>query len=138
MPRLADRTSHTAERREGTGAPVDTRADAQFVVRSDVRAERARVVRDQSSPGSTRADVAKGPQHATPHREAVQRLLVPVDATERSRWPLRYALAHSGTPLHVDLLFVAEPVTRLEVLRFRTQAEIADLAARDDSVQSRL
>jgi nucleotide-binding universal stress UspA family protein len=99
-------------------------------VRSDVRAERARSVRETSTPGSARADAAKGPQHATPRREAVQRLLVPVDATERSRWPLRYALAHRGRPLHVDLLFVAEPVTRLEILRFRTQAEMAQWQAR--------
>jgi nucleotide-binding universal stress UspA family protein len=55
-----------------------------------------------------------------------QRLLIPIDATERSRWALRYALAQRDQPLHVDLLFVAEPVNRLEVLRFRTQAEIAD------------
>ena len=77
-----------------------------------------------------RTDAAKGPQDAVPHGDAVQRLLVPVDATERSRWPLRYALAHRGTPVHVDLLFVAEPAARLEVLRFRTQAEMAEWQAK--------
>src|SRR5690606_3411189 len=56
---------------------------------------------------------------------APQRLLIPIDGTERSRWGLRYVLARRGEPLHVDLLFVAEPVTGLEVLRFRTQADIA-------------
>jgi nucleotide-binding universal stress UspA family protein len=99
-------------------------------VRSDVWAERARVVRDKSASRSARADAAKGPQDAVPHGDAVQRLLVPVDATERSRWPLRYALAHRGRPLHVDLLFVAEPPMRLEVVRFRTQAEQAGLQAK--------
>ena len=44
--------------------------------------------------------------------------------------PLRYALAHRGTPVHVDLLFVAEPAARLEVLRFRTQAEMAEWQAK--------
>ena len=130
MPGLADRSSHTAERREGAGTQVDTRADTPFVARSDVQAERARVVRDRSAPGPARAEAAKGPQHAVPRGEAVQRLLVPVDATERSRWPLRYALARRGAPLHVDLLFVAEPPMRLEVVRFRTQAEQAALQAK--------
>lgn len=59
-----------------------------------------------------------------------RRLLVPIDATERSHWALRYALTRRGEPLHVDLLFVAEPVTSLEVLRFRTQAEVAAFQAR--------
>src|SRR5690606_13073163 len=34
-------------------------------------------------------------------------------------------LARQDEPLHVDLLFVAEPVSSLEVLRFRTQADVA-------------
>lgn len=57
----------------------------------------------------------------------VTRLLIPVDATERSRWGLQYALRlqRKGVPLQVFLLFVAEPVTRFEVLRFRTHDEIA-------------
>ncbi len=54
------------------------------------------------------------------------RLLIPIDATERSRWALRHAAMHcrSDTSTEVHLLFVAEPITRWEVLRFRTQAEI--------------
>lgn len=59
------------------------------------------------------------------------RLLIPVDATDRSRWGLRYALRlqKKGVPLHAALLFVAEPVTRLEVLRFRTHEDIARFQA---------
>lgn len=55
------------------------------------------------------------------------RLLIPIDATDQSRWGLKYAsrLASSGTQLEVNLLFVAEPVRRWEVLRFYTEAEVA-------------
>ncbi len=60
---------------------------------------------------------------------AARRLLIPIDATERSRWALRYVLARREQPLQVELLFVAEPVTSLEVLRFRTQADIAEFQA---------
>ncbi|MBM3392136.1 MAG: universal stress protein [Betaproteobacteria bacterium] len=61
----------------------------------------------------------------------VTHLLIPVDATERSRWGLRYALRlqRKAVPLRVSLLFVAEPVTRLEVLRFRTHDDIARFQA---------
>lgn len=60
-------------------------------------------------------------------RPEVLRLLVPIDATERSRWSLAYlvALQKSGVPVVADLLYVAEPVTSWQVLRFRTQAEVA-------------
>lgn len=60
-----------------------------------------------------------------------RRLLIPVDPTERSRWGLRYAmhLQRSGKPVQVALLFVSEPVTAPEVLRFRTQVEIARFQA---------
>ena len=55
------------------------------------------------------------------------RLLLPVDATERSRWSIAYVLAldRRKTPVEVHLLFVAEPITNLHVLRFRTRTEIA-------------
>lgn len=92
--------------------------------------DRAGSGREKTSPGYVRPDSSTGSVHATPRQESARRLLVPVDATERSRWPLRYALAHPGEPLHVDLLFVAEPVTSLEVLRFRTQADIAEFQAK--------
>lgn len=130
MPRLADRGSRRAEHRDGAGAPVDARVDTPFVARPDVQAQRARVVRDKGAPGSARADAAKGPQLATPPGEGVRRLLVPIDATERSRWPLNYVLANRDKPLHVDLLFVAEPPVRLEAVRFRTEAEMAALQAK--------
>lgn len=55
------------------------------------------------------------------------RVLIPIDATERSRWAIRRVLAEhrSGRAMEVHLLFIAEPVTDWQVLRFRTQAEIA-------------
>ena len=55
------------------------------------------------------------------------RLLLPVDATERSRWSIGYVMAlhKSKAPIEVHLLFVAEPITAWQVLRFRTQADIA-------------
>lgn len=59
------------------------------------------------------------------------RLLIPIDATERSRWGVRYALRqhHVGKPVQACLLFVTEPVTSLELLRFRTHDEIARFQA---------
>jgi hypothetical protein len=62
-------------------------------------------------------------------RAAARRLLIPVDATERSRWGLRYAQARHRAGEHVDaaLLYVAEPITNWQVLRFRTQEEVARL-----------
>jgi hypothetical protein len=60
-----------------------------------------------------------------------KRLLIPVDPTERSRWGIRYAmhLQRSGKPVQVALLFVSEPLTAPQVLRFRTQVEIARFQA---------
>lgn len=60
------------------------------------------------------------------------RLLVPVDATPRSRWGVKYALhKHEvGTPLEVSLLNIAEPLLRpWGILRFRTEQEVASLRA---------
>lgn len=66
--------------------------------------------------------------HLNPDRpsDAVARLLVPIDATEESRWGLQYALrlARSGPQVEVCLLFVAEPVRSWEVLRFYTEDEV--------------
>ncbi|MBK9606300.1 MAG: universal stress protein [Betaproteobacteria bacterium] len=54
------------------------------------------------------------------------KLLLPVDATARSRWGIQYAKTcqQGGRDVAVTLLFVAEPVTSWQVLRFRTQEEI--------------
>ena len=62
---------------------------------------------------------------------SARRLLIPVDPTERSRWGVQYAIRQKrcGTPVQAVLLFVSEPVTAPEVLRFRTQAEIARFQA---------
>ena len=60
------------------------------------------------------------------HPPDTLKLLLPVDATERSRWGINYAAwrKQSGCGVAVSLLFVAEPVTDWQVLRFRTQEEI--------------
>jgi nucleotide-binding universal stress UspA family protein len=59
-------------------------------------------------------------------RTATARLLVPIDATERSRWGIKYALAcrDSGRDVAVWLLLVNEPVTSWQVLRFMTQEQV--------------
>lgn len=53
-------------------------------------------------------------------------LLLPVDATERSRWGINYAIGRkqSGRDVTVSFLFVAEPVTGWQVLRFLRQEEV--------------
>ncbi|HJV83864.1 MAG TPA: universal stress protein [Noviherbaspirillum sp.] len=53
-------------------------------------------------------------------------LLIPVDATDRSRWGIRHALAQhrAGVPLRVSLLFVAVPPDEWRILRFRSEEEI--------------
>jgi len=59
------------------------------------------------------------------------KLLVPVDATERSRWGINYARQRwqSGREVAVWLLLVAEPVTSWQVLRFYSQERIRLLQA---------
>ena len=61
----------------------------------------------------------------------MSRVLIPIDATERSRWALRHALAEhrAGRAIEAHLLFVAEPITSWQVLRFRMQSEIAQFQA---------
>ena len=59
------------------------------------------------------------------------RLLVPVNANEDSRWGVAYALRlhEKGRDVEVCLLNVGEFITQWQVLRFRTQAEIARFQA---------
>lgn len=54
------------------------------------------------------------------------RLLIPIDASEESRWGLRHAalLAATGRAVDICLLFVAEPVRSWEVLRFYSEDEV--------------
>ena len=54
------------------------------------------------------------------------KLLLPVDATERSRWGTNYAILRkqSGRNVAVSLLLVAEPITSGQVLRFLTQEKV--------------
>ena len=72
-----------------------------------------------------------GAASAAPTETAEQHLLLPVDATERSRWGIRYALARhqTGQRVAATLLNVGEPVTDWQVLRFRTHDEIARFQA---------
>jgi nucleotide-binding universal stress UspA family protein len=95
-------------------------------VQPGVRHQRAERTADVASHAPAPGRSRSRSEAQAPGRDASRRLLVPIDATERSRWPLRYVLAQDNGSLHVDLLFVAEPVASLEVLRFRTQAEIAE------------
>lgn len=54
------------------------------------------------------------------------KLLLPIDATERSRWGINYAIGRkqSRRDVAVSLLFVAEPVTNWQVLRFLSQEKV--------------
>ena len=55
------------------------------------------------------------------------RLLLPIDALDDSRWGIEYALRRQSEGARVEaiLLNVGEPIAQWEVLRFRTQQEIA-------------
>ena len=55
-------------------------------------------------------------------------LLLPIDATPRSRWGIQYAIwqHRAGKQVEVSLLHVVEPLMRrFDTLRFRTEQEIA-------------
>lgn len=130
MPRVA---SPQAPSRTGVepGRPgADSRAKAQSVGESGARSERSERAVEFASPGHAQSRPPARADASSPQRDAPRRLLIPIDATERSRWALRYALARRDQPVHIDLLFVAEPVTSLEVLRFRTQADIAEFQSK--------
>ncbi len=60
-----------------------------------------------------------------------RRLLVPINASEESRWAIAYALRlqREGKLAEVILLNVGEPVDAWQVLRFRTQQEVASFQA---------
>ena len=59
------------------------------------------------------------------------RLLVPINANEDSRWGVTYALRQhdEGRDVEVCFLNVGEVITQWQVLRFRTQIEIAKFQA---------
>lgn len=59
------------------------------------------------------------------------RLLVPINANEDSRWGVTYALRlhDEGRDVEVCFLNVGEVITQWQVLRFRTQVEIAKFQA---------
>jgi len=58
---------------------------------------------------------------------SIRRLLFLIDASDRSRQLLDHALAlqSAGQALEVVLLYVIEPVRCWEVLKFRSEAEVA-------------
>ena len=64
----------------------------------------------------------------TATNEQPLRLLLPIDALDDSRWGIEYAWRRqqAGTRVEATLLNVGEPIRQWEVLRFRTQQEIAD------------
>jgi nucleotide-binding universal stress UspA family protein len=64
---------------------------------------------------------------ATGDRSRFLRILLPINAKDDSRWGIQYAVRRQreGARLEVVLLHVGEPVTQWEVLRFRTEQEIA-------------
>jgi len=57
----------------------------------------------------------------------VLRILVPINANDDSRWGVQYALRRhrEGKQVEVILLNIGEPIVQWQVLRFRTQQEIA-------------
>ena len=59
------------------------------------------------------------------------RILIPINANEDSRRAIQYALRRQreGRDVEAILLHVGEPITQWEVLRFRTQQEIAQFQA---------
>ena len=130
MPRVASPDAPRRHPVEPGSATANARLEASPVVQPGVRNEPAERMADVAvhAPAQSRSRPRSDAQASG--RDTPRRLLIPIDATERSRWPLRYALAHGNGPLHVDLLFVAEPVTSLEVLRFRTQADVAEFQAK--------
>ena len=68
-----------------------------------------------SKPGQTETDTK------------LLRILLPINAKEDSRWGIQYALRRhrEGRNVEVILLNIGEPVTQWQVLRFRTQQEVA-------------
>jgi len=66
-------------------------------------------------------------REATSDSSRFLRILVPINANDDSRWGVEYALRRhrQGDRLEVVLLNVGEPITQWEVLRFRTEQEIA-------------
>ncbi len=69
--------------------------------------------------------------HSAEHSARTKRLLIPVAASERSRWGVQYVLRQqrSGQSVRAVLLFVSEAVTAADGLRFRTQVELARFQA---------
>ena len=78
-------------------------------------AKHPRKVAPMNTPGNPKVDAK------------VLRILVPINANDDSRWGVQYALRRyrEGANVEVILLNVGEPITQWEVLRFRTQQEIA-------------
>lgn len=66
-------------------------------------------------------------KHLHPARgDRVTKLLIPIEATEESRWAINYAIrrAQAGAAVEVCLLYIIEPVKNWEVLRFHTEQDV--------------
>lgn len=83
----------------------------------------------QTIPRGTEATMSGYAQHLPDLRR--KRLLVPINADEDSRWGAAYAMRchKAGEELEVCFLNVGEIITQWQVLRVRTQAEIASFQA---------
>jgi hypothetical protein len=83
------------------------------------QAQQSRGESSMSKPGQTETDTKS------------LRILLPINAKEDSRWGIQYALHRhrEGRNVGVILLNIGEPVTQWQVLRFRTQQEIAQFQA---------
>ncbi len=95
-------------------APEDNRA-LHTETSGLARARHPRMVANMTIPNRTETNAK------------VLRILVPINANDDSRWGVRYALhrRREGKPVEVILLNIGEPIVQWEVLRFRTQQEIA-------------
>jgi len=80
-----------------------------------------------STDGGLKMDQSNGPDTAM----QPLRLLIPITATENSRWGIRYALRlrAEGSRIEVIFLNVGEIITDWQALRFRSQAELARFQA---------
>lgn len=71
------------------------------------------------------------PQLAPETTKQRLKILVPIDATERSRWGILYArrCGQSGRNVEVTLLHVAEPIVAWQVRRFFSEEEVRSFQA---------
>lgn len=91
----------------------------------------AAIMGEASGPGDISAGASSRTGRAQPGdgvdaERRLLRVLIPVNASERSLWAVRYAqrLHREGRLCEVVVLNVGEPVNQWQVMQFRTQQEI--------------